>query len=88
MHRFTEMCQTQPTVTALTYLQTTLAEVVDHTDEAEASAFRSCMASLLAAPSSQNYEDQMDDSDPLDVEGGDEPMIASMSSGEIGRAHV
>ncbi|KAI5480427.1 hypothetical protein MNV49_000580 [Pseudohyphozyma bogoriensis] len=59
--RFNEMCQTEPTLNALAYLQTTLSSVVDHTDESEASAFRNCMASLLAAPASNNFEDPMDD---------------------------
>lgn len=62
------MCQTQPTLSALTYLQTTLSSVVDHTDEAEASAFRSCMASLLAAPAKNNYDESMDEDDDEDGE--------------------
>lgn len=68
--RFTEMCQTQPALSALTYLQTTLSSVVDHTDEAEASAFRACMAALLAAPSSNNPDEDfsMDDDDDSDDE--------------------
>ncbi|KAM0789624.1 hypothetical protein ACM66B_000429 [Microbotryomycetes sp. NB124-2] len=54
--RFTEMCQTRPTLMALDYLQTTLAAVVDHSDETEAASFRSCMTALLSAPARNNCE--------------------------------
>ncbi|KAL8292037.1 hypothetical protein RQP46_001503 [Phenoliferia psychrophenolica] len=77
--KFTEMCRTQPTLSALIYLQTTLSSVVDHTDEAEASAFRSCMAALLAAPASNNSydDDSMADGDEDD---DDSSMSASALS--------
>ena len=69
------MCRVQPTLSALSYLQTTLSSVVDHTDEAEASAFRACMASLLAAPASNNaYED-----DIMTDEDGDDASSMSAS---------
>ncbi|KAK4697989.1 hypothetical protein P7C70_g8124, partial [Phenoliferia sp. Uapishka_3] len=48
------MCLKKSSLVALTYLQTSLSSVVDHTDESEASAFRACMASLLSAPSSSS----------------------------------
>ena len=60
------MCQTSPTLSALTYLQTTLSSVVDHSDEDETAAFRACMAALLAAPASDN-DDSMDDSDDDEI---------------------
>lgn len=60
------MCQTAPTLTALTYLQSSLSSVVDHTSESEAAAFRSCMTSLLSAPASHNnYDERMDDDDAM-----------------------
>lgn len=53
------MCQTQSTVSALTYLQTQLAAVVNHSDEDETSAFRACMQFVLSAPVSNNHDDEM-----------------------------
>ncbi|KAK4054316.1 hypothetical protein OIO90_003549 [Microbotryomycetes sp. JL221] len=54
--RFTEMCQTRPTLMALDYLQTTLSSVVDHSDQDEANQFRQCMTSLLSAPPKNNCD--------------------------------
>ncbi|KAK4054099.1 hypothetical protein OIV83_001124 [Microbotryomycetes sp. JL201] len=54
--KFIEMCQTRPTLMALDYLQTTLAAVVDHSDESEAASFRACMTALLSAPSKNNCD--------------------------------
>lgn len=48
--KFAEMCRTQPSIAALTYLQTSVSSVVNHHVAAEAAAFRSCMAELLSAP--------------------------------------
>lgn len=53
------MCQNRPTLVALDYLQTELAAVVDHNDETESAAFRSCMTELLSAPPRNNCEVDM-----------------------------
>ncbi|KAM0749031.1 hypothetical protein T439DRAFT_327521 [Meredithblackwellia eburnea MCA 4105] len=82
--KFTEMCQTQPTLAALTYLQTTLSSVVDHTDEDEASAFRACMAALLAAPSNSSGEGEVLD----DSEMGSSPSCSSSSQDGDGDEEV
>lgn len=70
-HSFTEMCQTRPTLVALQYLQTSLSSVVDHSDPAEASAFRMCMTALLSAPAANNCEVPMGEDGPAeeDVDG-------------------
>ncbi|GAA5856389.1 hypothetical protein JCM8547_008721 [Rhodosporidiobolus lusitaniae] len=47
---FIELCATSPTVLALSYLQTSLSSVIDHSSPTESSAFRACMAAVLAAP--------------------------------------
>ncbi|SGZ26947.1 BQ5605_C025g10006 [Microbotryum silenes-dioicae] len=63
--RFTEMCQTRPTLIALQYLQDSIGQVVDHTDEDEASAFRACMIAVLSAPPRNNCEVDMNvENDP------------------------
>ncbi|KAG9309268.1 Muskelin N-terminus-domain-containing protein [Chiua virens] len=46
--RFREMCEEQPAVKALRYLQTEVSEVVDHTNPEEASVFRALLAHLLS----------------------------------------
>lgn len=46
-HRFREMCEEQPAVKALRYLQTEVSDVVDHTNPEETSVFRSLLAHLL-----------------------------------------
>ncbi|KAF8134289.1 Muskelin N-terminus-domain-containing protein [Boletus edulis] len=46
--RFREMCEEQPAVKALRYLQTDVSDVVDHTDPEETSVFRSLLAHLLS----------------------------------------
>ncbi|KAF9236343.1 Muskelin N-terminus-domain-containing protein [Melanogaster broomeanus] len=46
--RFREMCEEQPAVTALRYLQTDVFEVVDHNNPEETSIFRSLLAHLLS----------------------------------------
>jgi hypothetical protein len=48
------MCQTEPSVTALLYLQTSLSSVTNHQDEHEASAYRRCMHHLLVAGSDED----------------------------------
>ena len=48
VNRFREMCEEQPAVKALRYLQTEVSEVVDHTDPEETSVFRSLLAHLLS----------------------------------------
>ncbi|KAI6021604.1 Muskelin N-terminus-domain-containing protein [Pisolithus microcarpus] len=45
--RFREMCEDQPPLTALRYLQTEVADVVDHSDSEEADIFRSLLSHLL-----------------------------------------
>jgi hypothetical protein len=45
--RFREMCEEQPAVKALRYLQTEVSDVVDHTNPEETSVFRSLLAHLL-----------------------------------------
>lgn len=45
--RFREMCEDQPPLTALRYLQTEVADVVDHSDSEEADIFRSLLPHLL-----------------------------------------
>lgn len=52
------MCINGVAIDALLYLQTSLAAVVDHHNEAEASLFRGCMASLLAPPAAANLSEQ------------------------------
>ena len=47
-HRFREMCEEQPAVKALRYLQTEVSVVVDHTNPEETSVFRSLLAHLLS----------------------------------------
>ena len=47
LHRFREMCEEQPAVKALRYLQTEVSDVVDHTNPEETSVFRSLLAHLL-----------------------------------------
>ena len=42
------MCEEQPAVKALRYLQTEVCEVVDHTNPEETSVFRSLLAHLLS----------------------------------------
>ncbi|KAF8550620.1 galactose oxidase [Imleria badia] len=46
--RFREMCEEQPAVKALRYLQTEVSEVVDHTNPEETSVFRSLLTHLLS----------------------------------------
>ena len=46
--RFREMCEEQPAVKALRYLQTEVSGVVDHTNPEETSVFRSLLAHLLS----------------------------------------
>ena len=48
VNRFREMCEEQPAVKALRYLQTEVSEVVDHTDPEETSVFQSLLAHLLS----------------------------------------
>lgn len=45
------MCEDGPDVTALAYLQTDVASVVDHANAEEAATFRSLLIHLLARPS-------------------------------------
>ncbi|ORY89609.1 Muskelin N-terminus-domain-containing protein [Leucosporidium creatinivorum] len=88
--RFTEMCQTRPTLVALHYLQNTLAAVVDHTDLAEASSFRLCMTALLSAPASNNCEvPMMEDGSILggeDVEGSTSSLEGEGGAGGGGQS--
>ncbi|KAG1715773.1 hypothetical protein ID866_1397 [Astraeus odoratus] len=46
--RFREMCEDQPALAALHYLQTEVGDVVDHANVEEADVFRSLLAHLLA----------------------------------------
>ncbi|KIJ07718.1 hypothetical protein PAXINDRAFT_89958, partial [Paxillus involutus ATCC 200175] len=46
--KFREMCEEQPPLKALRYLQTDVSEVVDHNNPEETSIFRSLLAHLLA----------------------------------------
>lgn len=48
-YRFVEMSLKRPSLEALLYLQNELSSVVNHADEAESKAFRSCMSTLLSA---------------------------------------
>lgn len=50
--RFVEMCSRESPISALLYLQTSLAAVVDHRDEAQATAFQQCMQNVITAPQS------------------------------------
>lgn len=47
-HRFREMCEEQPAVKALRYLQTEVSDVVDHSNPEETRVFRSLLAHLLS----------------------------------------
>jgi hypothetical protein len=67
--RFVEMCANEPSLSALLYLQSALSSITDHSDEAEATAFRSCMAYLLAAPPRQQYPAAADSSDRMEEDG-------------------
>ncbi|GAA6005949.1 hypothetical protein JCM10207_007285 [Rhodosporidiobolus poonsookiae] len=58
--RFTELCATAPTVLALSYLQTSLSSVVDHSSPTESAAFRACMTAVLSAPARFNVEVDVD----------------------------
>ncbi|BGP17263.1 hypothetical protein JCM10213_008183 [Rhodosporidiobolus nylandii] len=60
--RFAELCRTSPTVFALSYLQTALSSVVDHSSPTESAAFRACMAAVLSAPPTHNIDVEMGDS--------------------------
>ncbi|KIK91363.1 hypothetical protein PAXRUDRAFT_830906 [Paxillus rubicundulus Ve08.2h10] len=55
--RFREMCEEQPAVKALRYLQTDVSEVVDHNNPEETSIFRSLLAHLLAPATPLVIED-------------------------------
>lgn len=81
--RFTEMCRTHPTLVALSYLQTTLSSVVDHSDPSEASSFRSCMSAVLSAPPAHNCEVAMDEG--TGGNGGDDLSSSQESEHEDGR---
>lgn len=50
LSRFKEMCEEQPPVKALHFLQTQVSEVVDHKDPKEGETFRSLLMHLLALP--------------------------------------
>jgi hypothetical protein len=56
-HRFREMCEEQPAVKALRYLQTEVSDVVDHTNPEETSVFRSLLAHLLSPSALISVED-------------------------------
>jgi hypothetical protein len=79
-------------MSALLYLQTAVSSVTDHSNEAEAMSFRSCMAHLLAAPrqpaailtSEPMDEDTVEtggDDDAVPDETHEERMVASPDSG-------
>jgi len=74
--RFAELCLTSPPLLALEYLQTTLSAVVDHSDQAEAEAFRGCMTSLLTAPPRADVD-----------MGGSVASLASWGGGAAGGAN-
>ncbi|OBZ70545.1 Muskelin [Grifola frondosa] len=48
--QFREMCEDGPAIQALTFLQTQVSSVVDHSDVEETKTFRSLLSYLLAAP--------------------------------------
>lgn len=50
MSRFREMCEDVPPVKALTFLQTQVSSVVDHSNSQEQEVFRSLLTHLLALP--------------------------------------
>jgi hypothetical protein len=58
-HRFIEMCNEPDALKALTYLQTDLSSVVDHTDEGESTNFRSLLANLLSRPTPDSFSTSM-----------------------------
>ncbi|TRM70103.1 Muskelin N-terminus-domain-containing protein [Schizophyllum amplum] len=49
--QFREMCNTQPAIESLAFLQSKLATVVDHSDREEAEQFRSLLTCILVPPS-------------------------------------
>lgn len=56
-HRFREMCEEQPAVKALRYLQTEVSDVVDHTNPEETKVFRSLLKHLISPSASVSTGD-------------------------------
>ncbi|KAH7889083.1 Muskelin N-terminus-domain-containing protein [Phlebopus sp. FC_14] len=55
--RFREMCEEQPAVKALRYLQVDVSDVVDHNNPEETNVFRSLLAHLVSPTSSMIIDD-------------------------------
>jgi muskelin len=88
--RFVELCANEPSLSALLYLQTSLSSITDHSDESEATAFRSCMSYLLAVPPRQQYTvadrgERMDEDDPADESNADAGVERDEASAERGK---
>jgi len=56
------MCQSEPNIDALNYLQTSLYSLINHEDIHEAAAYRQCMHHLLAAG---DGDEEMADEDEI-----------------------
>ena len=83
--RFRELCEDSTPIKALSYLQTEVSAVVDHSDAEEAAVFRSLLAHLLS-PSSSTTEPSYtrkrsrEDSPAESAPGSeDDPMAGSQS---------
>lgn len=83
------MCNSADSMSALLFLQTSLAAVTDHTNEKEARTFRACMSHLLSAPNSRPVSPMPSSSrsasrlDERDDASGTDPMATSQVMSDV-----